>query len=175
MSMIIFSGAAQILAAQLLAADAPLAVVILTCFVAGVRFLMYSAAMAPYLKPLPARWRNAMAFLLTDQVFAATMRRFDATHDPQHGALRFLGAGIALWTFWQVTNVAGYLVGNAIPASWSLEFAVPLCFVALIAPVLRTTPTVVAAVVAFFTRSTLATLAAGMPALWLLQWWVSRG
>jgi predicted branched-subunit amino acid permease len=148
MSMIIFSGAAQILAAQLLADHAPLAVVILTCFVAGLRFLMYSAAMAPYLKPLPAKWRNSLPFLLTDQAFAAAIRRFDATHDPRSGALYFLGGGLALWTGWQLTNAAGFLAGNLIPAAWSLDFAVPLCFIALIAPLLRNAPMVVAALVA---------------------------
>jgi predicted branched-subunit amino acid permease len=148
MSMIIFSGAAQILAAQLLADHAPLAVVILTCFVAGLRFLMYSAAMAPYLRALPARWRNSLPFLLTDQAFAAAIRRFDATHDPRSGALYFLGGGMALWTCWQITNVAGFLAGNLIPASWSLDFAVPLCFIALIAPLLRTAPMIAAALVA---------------------------
>ncbi len=160
MSMIIFSGAAQILAAQLLAAHAPLAVVILTCFVAGLRFLMYSAAMAPYLKPLPPRWRNSLPFLLTDQAFAASIRRFDASHhDPHAGAMHFLGGGFALWLCWQFTNVAGFLAGNLIPASWSLDFAVPLCFVALIAPALVSWPTILAAVVA----GVLVLALAGMP------------
>ena len=57
LSAIVFSGAAQILAVQLLAAGAPLAVIVLTCFVAGLRFVIYSAAMAPYLRPLPTRCR----------------------------------------------------------------------------------------------------------------------
>ena len=48
MSAISFSGAAQILVVQLYTDGAPFAVVLLTCFVAGLRFLMYSAAMAPY-------------------------------------------------------------------------------------------------------------------------------
>jgi predicted branched-subunit amino acid permease len=148
MSLIIFSGAAQILASQLLAEGAPLAVVVLTCFVAGLRFLMYSAAMAPYLRPLPARWQNALAFLLTDQAFAASIRRFDAKADPRGGALHFLGGGLALWGCWQVTNVAGFLMGNLVPASWSLDFAVPLCFIALVAPLFRTVPTVAAGLVA---------------------------
>jgi len=150
MSAIIFSGAAQILAAQLFAAGAPLAVIVLTCFVAGLRFLMYSAAMAPYLKPLPPRWQQALAFLLTDQAFAASIRRFHATDDAHAGASHFLGGGFALWAWWQVTNMTGFLTGNLIPASWSLEFAVPLCFVALVAPLLRNAPTVTAAVVAGF-------------------------
>ena len=76
MSAIIFSGAAQMLAIQLLAAGAPLAVIVLTCFVAGLRFLMYSAAMAPYLRPLPPRWQQALAFLLTDQAFATSVTPF---------------------------------------------------------------------------------------------------
>lgn len=147
MSAFIFSGAAQILAAQLLAAGAPIFVIVLTCFVAGLRFLMYSAAMAPHLSPLPLRWQRSLPFLMSDQVFAAVIRRFEIEKRPLDAGRYFLGAGIALWATWQVANLAGYLVGNQVPASWQLEFAVPLCFIALIAPHLRTTPTVSAAVV----------------------------
>ena len=148
MSAIIFSGAAQVLAIQLLAAGAPLAVIILTCFVAGLRFLMYSAAMAPYLRPLPPRWQQALAFLLTDQAFATSIRRFDAGGDPHAGAMRFLGGGLCLWSWWQVTNAIGFFAGNLIPVSWSLDFAVPLCFLALLVPVLRSAPALVAAATA---------------------------
>lgn len=148
MSTIIFSGAAQILAAQLYAANAPTAIIILTCFVLGLRFLMYSAAMAPWLKPLPPAWQRALAFLLTDQAFAAAIRRFNAGDDPRGGGLHFLGSGFALWAMWQVTNVVGYFAGNLIPASWSLDFAVPLCFIALVAPLFRNTASIVAALVA---------------------------
>ena len=148
LSAIVFSGAAQILAVQLLAADAPLAVIVLTCFVAGLRFVIYSAAMAPYLRPLPPRWQKGLAFLLTDQAFAASVRRFDAGTDPRAGGLFFLGGGFALWSFWQLTNLAGYVIGNLIPADWSLEFAVPLCFIALVAPHFRSAPTIAAAAVA---------------------------
>jgi predicted branched-subunit amino acid permease len=147
MSAIIFSGAAQVLAGELFAAGAPVAVIVLTCFVAGLRFLMYSAAMAPYLKPLPPRWQNGLAFLLTDQAFAASIRRFDAGAHPGAGASHFLGGGLALWGSWQVFNMVGFFAGNLIPSSWSLEFAVPLCFIALVAPLMRTAPMIVAAAV----------------------------
>jgi predicted branched-subunit amino acid permease len=148
MSAIIFSGAAQVLAIQLLSAGAPVGVIILTCFVAGLRFLMYSAAMAPYLRPLPARWQQALAFLLTDQAFASSIRRFDAGGDPRAAALHFLGGGLALWSCWQLTNVIGYFAGNLIPVAWSLDFTVPLCFLALLVPVLRNGPALAAAVTA---------------------------
>ncbi|MEP7329903.1 MAG: AzlC family ABC transporter permease [Betaproteobacteria bacterium] len=148
MSAIIFSGAAQILAAQLVAADAPLLVIVLTCVVLGLRFLMYSAAMAPYMKKLPAHWQKGLAFLLTDQAFAVAIRRFNASEDHQGAGLHFLGCGVALWSVWQITCMAGFLAGNLIPATWSLEFAVPLCFLALVAPLFRDMPSIVAAVTA---------------------------
>jgi predicted branched-subunit amino acid permease len=148
LATIIFSGAAQILALQLYAAGAPLAIVVLTCFVLGLRLLMYSAAMAPHLASLSPRWQRGLAFVLTDQAFAAAIRRFNATHDPREGARYFAGCGAALWITWQTTNLAGYFAGNLIPVSWSLDFAVPLCFIALVAPLMRGLPNVTAAVVA---------------------------
>lgn len=148
MSAIIFSGAAQILAAQLVAADAPFLVIILTCFVLGLRFLMYSAAMAPYLKPLPPSWQKGLAFLLTDQAFAAAVRRFNANDDRRGAGLHFLGCGVALWLMWQITCMVGFLAGALIPSAWSLEFAVPLCFIALVAPLFRDAPSVIAALTA---------------------------
>ena len=145
MSAIIFSGAAQIVAAQLLAAQAPVAVIVLTCFVVGLRLMMYSVAMAPHLKPLPPRWRHVLAYVLTDQAFAASIRRFREAEDPYQGASYFLGTGVLLWTTWQVSNLAGYWLGNVLPAAWSLDFVVPLCFLGLLVPALHDRPTRAAA------------------------------
>ncbi len=132
----------------MVAADAPFAVIVLTCFVLGLRFLMYSAAMAPYLRPLPARMQKVLAFLLTDQAFAAAVRRFNASDDRHGAGLHFLGCGTALYLVWQVSCMVGFLAGNLIPSAWSLEFAVPLCFIALLAPLFRDAPSVAAAVTA---------------------------
>ena len=148
MSAIIFSGAAQIVAAQMVAADAPLLVIVLTTTVLGLRLLMYSAAIAPYLRPLPDRWQRALAFMLSDQVFAAAIRRFHIDDDRVAAGRHFLGSGFALWLAWQVSCMLGYFAGNLIPAAWSLEFAVPLCFIALLAPLFRDTPAILAAITA---------------------------
>ena len=149
MSAIIFSGAAQIVAAQMIAADAPFAVIVLTTTVLGLRLLMYSAAIAPYLKPLPERWQRALAFMLSDQVFAAAIRRFhmdddrDAARPPFPGLRRRAVARRG-----RSSCMAGFFAGNLIPSAWSLEFAVPLCFIALVAPLFRDTPSVLAAITA---------------------------
>jgi predicted branched-subunit amino acid permease len=148
MSAIIFSGAAQIVTAQMLAADAPFAIIVLTTTVLGLRLLMYSAAIAPYLKPLPLHWQRTLAFLLSDQVFAAAIKRFHMDDDREAAGRHFLGSGIALWATWQVFCMAGYFAGNLIPSAWSLEFAVPLCFIALVAPLFRNAPSILAAITA---------------------------
>ena len=148
MSAIIFSGAAQIVTAQMLAADAPFAVIVLTTTVLGLRLLMYSAAIAPYLKPLPDKWQRALAFMLSDQVFAAAIRRFHMDDDREAAGRHFMGSGVALWVTWQLACTAGFFAGYLIPTSWSLEFAVPLCFIALVAPLFRDTPSVLAAITA---------------------------
>jgi len=148
LSAVVFSGAAQILATQLYAAGAPVAVIVLACLVIGLRLVMYSAAIAPHLAPLPARWRRVFAFVLTDQAFAAAIRRFEHGDDKAAAASHLFGGGAMLWIAWQVTNAAGYFAGNVIPAAWSLEFAVPLCFLALLAPLLRDAPSLAAAAAA---------------------------
>lgn len=146
LSALVFSGAAQIVATQLLAVDAPFAVIVLTAAVLGLRLLMYSAAMAPLVRPLSRRWQRAVAFVLSDQVFAAAIRRFARDDDRPGAARHFLGCGACMWLAWQVTCTAGFLAGNLIPAAWSLEFAVPLCFLALVAPLFRDMPSVLAAI-----------------------------
>jgi predicted branched-subunit amino acid permease len=106
---------------------------------------MYSAALAPHFKSLPERWRISLSYLLTDQVFAATIRRFhQQPGDPGHASF-FLGAGGTLWVVWQIANAIGIFVGSLVPPSWSLDFAVPLSFIALVAPLLRNRATIAAA------------------------------
>jgi predicted branched-subunit amino acid permease len=148
MSLIIFSGAAQIAATQLMVDGAPFAVIVLTCLVLSLRFLMYSAAFAPHLRELPPRIRNLCAFLLTDQAFASTIHRFRASGDLRANASYFLGSGLLLWVAWALSSLAGALLGAVIPTSWELEFTVPLVFIAVLAPLLRDRVSLVVFVVA---------------------------
>lgn len=148
LSALVFSGSAQIVATQLLVANAPLAVIVLTAAILGLRLLMYSAAMAPLVRPLSRRWQRAIAFALSDQLFAAAVTRFARDDDRLGAARHFAGCGACLWITWQAACMAGFLAGNVIPAAWSLDFAVPLCFLALVAPLFRDAPAVLAAVAA---------------------------
>ena len=55
------------------------------------------------------------------------------------------GAGLALWTIWQASTAFGIFLGTAIPESWSLDFALPLTFIAMVVPVLKNRPAIASA------------------------------
>ncbi len=146
-SVVIYAGAAQLAALNLLGAGASLPVVVGTALVINVRFLLYSASLAPHLAELSRRQRLLGAYLLTDQAYAVSVVRFRERLDPRSRWRYYLGAGLAMWFTWQVSTVVGAVGGGAVPESVPLGFAVPLAFLALLVPNVTDRPTIVAALV----------------------------
>ena len=107
MSSIVFAGSAQFIAAQLIRESAPGLVIVLTIAVVNLRHMLYSASVAPYIEHLPARWKTVLAYLLTDEAYAATIIHYEEEGFTPTGHWFFFGAGLALWTTWQVSS-AGY-------------------------------------------------------------------
>jgi len=70
----------------------------------------------------------------------------------------FLGAGLALWSTWQLSTAAGILIGEVIPDSWSLDFTLALTFIALVVPNLKDRPSLAAALSAGITAVAAASL-----------------
>ncbi len=145
MSSIIFAGSSQFVAVQLIHDSAPGLVIVLTIAVVNLRHMLYSASIAPYVERLPARWKTVLAYLLTDEAYAATILHYEEEGVTPTSHWFFLGAGLALWSTWQVSSALGIFLGTAIPSSWPLDFAVPATFIALVIPVLKDKPIVAAA------------------------------
>lgn len=137
LSSILFGGASQVVFVQLWGGGAPVPVVGASVSVINLRHVLYSASIAPYLRSLPMRWRIPLAYLLTDEAYAVTIDRLrNGTPSPfQHYHL--LGTGTTLWICWQITTATGVVFGATIPDSWSLGFAIPLTFIAIVAPAIR--------------------------------------
>jgi 4-azaleucine resistance transporter AzlC len=146
MSSIVFAGSSQFVAVQLLHDSAPGLVIVLTIAVVNLRHMLYSASIAPYVERLPARWKTVLAYLLTDEAYATTILQYEKEGVTPTSHWFFFGAGLALWTTWQASSALGIFLGAAIPASWPLDFAVPITFIALVIPVLKDKPIVAAAV-----------------------------
>ncbi len=160
MSGIIFAGSSQFIVAQLIGAGASAVVIVITAAIVNLRHALYSASLAPYLRDLRPGWKRwLLAYLLTDEAYAVSVIRYRDDAASPHRHWYFLGAGLSLWLSWQLSTAAGIFLGASIPASWNLDFAGPLTFIALVAPRLRDRANVTVAVVA----GALAVLVAGLP------------
>ncbi|MEZ4730840.1 MAG: AzlC family ABC transporter permease [Caldilineaceae bacterium] len=161
MSLIVFAGSAQFITTQLLHNSAPLLVILLTAVIVNLRHLLYSASLAPYLQALPPGWKALLAYLLTDEAYAVAITRYVGKEEQSRSYAHwyFLGAGLGLWITWQLSTAVGVLLGAQIPAAWSLDFAMPLTFIAIIVPLLKDRATQATALVA----GTVACVALTMP------------
>lgn len=159
MSLIVFAGSAQLAVLPLLLVQAPLWVMIATALVVNLRFIIFSASLAPHFNQLPRKWRWLFSYIMTDGVFALFINRFQPDDLLKHKEWYFLGASLVMWCAWQIASLLGILVGALIPESWSLEFAGSLALIALVVPMLNNSAMITAAVAA----SVVAVLAVNLP------------
>lgn len=146
MSFIVFAGASQLAVLQLLGEGTVWLVMVLTAWVINLRFSMYSATLAPYLQDEPLYRKAPFAYILSDQAFGVTMSHF-ANEIPANPAWYYYGTAAAIWLTWIISAIAGALLGTLVPASWGLDFAFPLSFLALMFAALKDRPAVIAALV----------------------------
>ena len=131
LSLTVFAGASQLAAMQLVGAGAASFVVIYTALVVNMRFVVYSASIAPHFKSLSNPLKMLYAYMLTDQGYAVSVLRLrDCEHRDRHWY--YLGASVPIWLTWQVFSAVGIFVGSHVPEHWELEFAVPLTFLAVL-------------------------------------------
>jgi predicted branched-subunit amino acid permease len=75
------------------------------------------------------------AYALTDQAFGVTMVQYQK--ESNMSCTRFyLGAAAAMWIMYQLAAAAGIYLGGSFSENFSLDFAVPLTFSALVVPLL---------------------------------------
>jgi predicted branched-subunit amino acid permease len=148
MSVIIFAGAAQLAAAQQIGGGAAPWIVVFTVAAMNLRFVMYSASLAPHLGETPAHWKTLLSYLLTDQAYAVAITRFykqdteagqgsGEPGDEGTAAVKgkvgyYLGAALALWVVWQLGTASGIALGARVPEALALDFTIPLVFLALL-------------------------------------------
>jgi 4-azaleucine resistance transporter AzlC len=145
MSATVFAGSAQFITAQLVHENTPGFVIVLTIAVVNLRHMLYSASLAPYIASLSTRWKALLSYLLTDEAYAPTIIHYEKQGITPYAHWFWLGAGFTLWFNWQVSTALGIFLGTAIPESWSLDFALPLTFIAMVVPVLKNQPAIAAA------------------------------
>ena len=149
-SVVVIAGAAQFTALQLMVEDAPTLIILASALAVNLRMAMYSASLTPYIGAAPLWQRALAAYLTVDQSYLVSVAKYEKSPEmtvPQRVGY-FFGAVSCIAPLWYGFTLLGALLGTSIPDSWALDFALPITFLAMIAPMFRTAAHVVAALVA---------------------------
>ena len=146
-SIIVFSGASQIVLLQLISAGASSLVAITSSSVVSTRHLLYGAVISQYLNHLSIFWKIGLSYLLTDQAFAVSNEYFKKNNENKYKHFHLLGSGLTLWFIWQLTTIIGIILGSIVPEELGLTFTIPLTFLALLVNYLRSIDHIIVIVV----------------------------
>jgi 4-azaleucine resistance transporter AzlC len=148
MSLIVFAGAAQFAAVGYVASGLAWPGVILLTALLNARHLLYSAALAPWLRDVPFVRRVAMAHLLTDEAFALTIGHFRRLGRPDEWGF-WVGAIVATLIPWNLATLAGVLLGGQIPdpARFGVDIIFPAAMIGLAVGLITGRRELVAAIV----------------------------
>ncbi len=149
-SLLVIAGAAQFAAVQLMTENAPVLVVAGTALAVNMRMAMYSASLAPHIGKAPLGIRAVIAYFLVDQSYALSIMEYEKRPDESTAAkiAYFFGTISLMCPLWYVFTVIGALIGTKIPPEYALDFAVPITFLAMIAPMLKTPAHIAASITA---------------------------
>lgn len=160
-SIVVIAGAAQFTALQLMQENAPTIIILASALAVNLRMAMYSASLTPYIGSAPLWQRALAAYLTVDQSYLVAIAEYERVPNMSVPCRigYFLGAVTAVAPLWYVFTFLGAWLGTAVPDSWALDFAIPIAFLAMIAPMFRSLAHVVAALVAVV----VSLLCAGVP------------
>jgi predicted branched-subunit amino acid permease len=149
LSALAYAGSAQLAALPLIAAGAPLWVIIATALFTNLRFVIYSAALRPHLAHLSGRRRALLGYFTSDFSFTLFMRRAqEGTLPAENRDAWFAGACASNWMTWQICALIGIVASSYVPTKWGLEFTGTLALLALMGPSLVARPAITGAIVA---------------------------
>jgi 4-azaleucine resistance transporter AzlC len=156
MSLFVFAGSSQFVAATLVTQGAGLALIVLTTFILNVRHALYSASLAPYMRQLSQRWLLPLGFWLTDETYAIVIRRYQIADDPSpHKHWYMFGSSLAMYLNWQLCTVIGIIAGKTFENAdqLGLDFAMSVTFIGIVIPLLVSRPMLFSALVAGITAA----------------------
>lgn len=185
-SVVVIAGAAQFTALQLMQENAPTVIVLASALAVNLRMAMYSASLTPHLGATPVWQRALAAYMMVDQSYACSILAYERNRDwtPAQKMAFYFGAVTPVIPVWYAMTVAGAMIGSAMPAGLALDFAVPITFIAMIAPALRTlahiaaaTASVILALLFVFVPFNLGLIIAGIGGMMVgaqVELWMSR-
>ncbi|MBM7090273.1 AzlC family ABC transporter permease [Streptomyces sp. S12] len=163
LSLLVFTGASQFALVGAIAAGGSPFTAAAGAFFLGVRNAFYGLRLSQLLA-LPRAVRPFAAQWVIDETTAVSL----AQPTRRSARLGFVVTGLSLYVLWNLTTLLGALGAEAIgdTAAWGLDAAGPAVFLALLAPMLRTTTErLVAGLAVVLGLGLLPFLPAGVPVL----------
>lgn len=140
MSLLVFASASQLACLPLIAAGAPIWVIVATACVLNLRFVVFSVNWRRYFGGHGRAQRILLSYLAGDPVYAQFVQRHPLP--PAAGRVApvqlayFLGVALTNWAAWHAASLAGIFLADAIPMAWGLRFVGVLALLALALPML---------------------------------------
>jgi predicted branched-subunit amino acid permease len=141
----LFSGGVQLTTVELLGAGASMVTIVVSVLVLTARFAVYGATLAPTLEGQPRWFRWLAPYFVVEPVVTVASEPEAQQRGPVQRRWHYLGAASALWVMWCGSVAAGVVAG--VPRELALDFAAPLCLLALLARRMRGGGSRIAAVV----------------------------
>jgi 4-azaleucine resistance transporter AzlC len=114
MSLIVFGGASQFAAVGYVASGLAWPAIVLLTGLLNARHLLYSAALAPWLRDIPFVRRAVAAHLLTDEAFALSVAHFRRVGRTDEWGY-WIAAIASTLIPWNLATAAGVFLGGQIP------------------------------------------------------------
>ncbi|WP_285767088.1 AzlC family ABC transporter permease [Peribacillus sp. SI8-4] len=132
MSLILYAGSAQFIAAGMIAASSSPTAIIITILFVNLRHLLLSAALSPYFRHLSPLRNILVGSLLTDETFGVAINQTAKTKKINESWMH--GLNITAYLNWFIANIAGALLAQWIsdPEKFGLEFALPAMFIGIL-------------------------------------------
>ncbi len=160
-TILVIAGASQFAALQLMVENAAIGFVLLAALAVNLRMAMYSASLAAHLGAAPLWQRILIGYLNFDQSYMTSVAKYEETPDMPLPAkvAYFIGVASAITPLWCGFTLVGALIGAAIPESYQIEFIMPIAFLSMVAPMIKS----LAHVAAAFVSAVVALLLVWMP------------
>ena len=163
MSMVVIAGASQFTAIQLMIDNASIWAVLAASLAVNLRMAMYSASLQPHLGEAPLWQRMLVGYVNFDVSYALGMLEYERRpkQPRQEKVAFFLGTSTLILPMWIGGTYLGAIAGEALPDHLSVDFMMPILFLSLVGPMLRTLAHLGAAVTSVVAAGALAGLPSG--------------
>ncbi len=136
MSLVVFAGASQFMAAGMFQAGAGGPWIVFSTLLINLRHLVMGLSLSSYFPDEKNGWRRALAFGMADECYLVSVVHFREQTEPLGRRQFLLASALLMYVVWAASSLVGAVAGHSIsdPLAWGLDFAMPATFLTLLLP-----------------------------------------